>query len=166
MVNCTGFEPVTSWLKVKCSTYWANSSYFGANSEDRTRNIQLGRLALYHLSYARKKRKSLYLFLKFNNVNPEIFTSYPYLEIWISKVASFPNLALHHSHFWLLESNQPSLFSGEIKIQKKYILYSAISPLSAHYCWCDYAFWCFLPDLNLRPSACRADTLTNWAKET
>ena len=53
MVSHTGIEPVTPWLKVKCSTDWANGSYFGAGDEGRTRDIQLGRLTLYQLSYSR-----------------------------------------------------------------------------------------------------------------
>ena len=36
-----------------CSTDWANGSYYGAGNEGRTRDIQLGRLTLYHLSYSR-----------------------------------------------------------------------------------------------------------------
>ena len=83
MVSHTGIEPVTPWLKVKCSTDWANGSYLwgdrrdlnprqpvpqtgalptelrspyytGAGNEVRTRDIQLGRLTLYQLSYSRK----------------------------------------------------------------------------------------------------------------
>ena len=53
LVSHTGIEPVTPWLKVMCSTYWANGSYFGAGDEGRTRDIQLGRLTLYQLSYSR-----------------------------------------------------------------------------------------------------------------
>ena len=53
MVRHTGFEPVTTRLKVVCSTYWANDAYFGAGNEVRTRDIQLGRLTLYQLSYSR-----------------------------------------------------------------------------------------------------------------
>ena len=53
MVSHTGIEPVTPWLKVKCSTDWANGSQFGAGDEGRTRDIQLGRLTLYQLSYSR-----------------------------------------------------------------------------------------------------------------
>ena len=53
MVSHTGIEPVTPWLKVMCSTDWANGSYYGAGNEGRTRDIQLGRLTLYHLSYSR-----------------------------------------------------------------------------------------------------------------
>ena len=49
----TGIEPVTPWLKVMCSTDWANGSYSGAGDEGRTRDIQLGRLTLYQLSYSR-----------------------------------------------------------------------------------------------------------------
>ena len=52
MVSHTGIEPVTPWLKVMCSTNWANGSY-GAGDEGRTRDIQLGRLTLYQLSYSR-----------------------------------------------------------------------------------------------------------------
>ena len=52
MVSHTGIEPVTPWLKVMCSTDWANGSY-GAGDEGRTRDIQLGRLTLYQLSYSR-----------------------------------------------------------------------------------------------------------------
>ena len=59
MVSHTGIEPVTPWLKVKCSTDWANDSHFGAGNEVRTRDIQLGRRTLYQLSYS---RTSLYLF--------------------------------------------------------------------------------------------------------
>ena len=94
MVSHTGIEPVTPWLKVMCSTNWANGSYLavkwmgwptglepattsttnwrstnwttaticlftiyhlkiGAGDEGRTRDIQLGRLTLYQLSYSR-----------------------------------------------------------------------------------------------------------------
>ena len=52
LVSHTGIEPVTPWLKVMCSTDWANGSY-GAGDEGRTRDIQLGRLTLYQLSYSR-----------------------------------------------------------------------------------------------------------------
>ena len=62
MVSHTGIEPVTPWLKVKCSTDWANDSHYGAGNEVRTRDIQLGRLTLYQLSYS---RTSLSLFVHF-----------------------------------------------------------------------------------------------------
>ena len=43
---------MTTRLKVVCSTIWANNA-FGAGDEGRTRDIQLGRLTLYQLSYSR-----------------------------------------------------------------------------------------------------------------
>ena len=58
----TGFEPVTSSLPRMRSTpelLGLNSQAlfkknFGAGDETRTRDIQLGRLTLYQLSYSRK----------------------------------------------------------------------------------------------------------------
>ena len=34
MVSHTGIEPVTPWLKVKCSTDWANGSYLWGDRRD------------------------------------------------------------------------------------------------------------------------------------
>ena len=54
----TGIEPVTSPLPRECSTTEPLEQFFigenGAGDAIRTRDIQLGRLALYQLSYARK----------------------------------------------------------------------------------------------------------------
>jgi hypothetical protein len=52
----TGIEPVTSSLPRKCSTpelHWLK--FLRAGDGIRTRDIQLGRLTLYQLSYSRKK---------------------------------------------------------------------------------------------------------------
>ena len=50
----TGIEPVTSSLPRKCSTDWATwANLTGAGDGTRTRDQQLGRLWLYHLSYSR-----------------------------------------------------------------------------------------------------------------
>ena len=57
----TGFEPVTSSLPRKRSTpellgqifKIASIENYGAGDETRTRDIQLGRLTLYQLSYSR-----------------------------------------------------------------------------------------------------------------
>ena len=56
----TGIEPVTSPLPRECSTTEPLEQSFliilknGAGDAIRTRDIQLGRLALYQLSYTRK----------------------------------------------------------------------------------------------------------------
>ena len=53
----TGIEPVTSPLPRECSTTEPLEQQFlrknGAGDAIRTRDIQLGRLALYQLSYTR-----------------------------------------------------------------------------------------------------------------
>ncbi len=49
----TRFEPVTSSLPRKCSA--AELHRRGAGNGTRTRNVQLGRLSLYQLSYPRMK---------------------------------------------------------------------------------------------------------------
>ena len=49
----TGFEPVTSSLPRKRSTPELHRPKSGAGDGTRTRNIQLGRLKLYQLSYSR-----------------------------------------------------------------------------------------------------------------
>jgi hypothetical protein len=71
MVEVVGFEPTTSCLQSRRSANWSYTPpmffprlYFssrrtrrglsGADSEIRTRDIELGRIALYHLSYVRK----------------------------------------------------------------------------------------------------------------
>ena len=51
MVSHTGIEPVTPWLKVKCSTDWANGSYYGVIDGTWTRDNQCHKLALYQLNY-------------------------------------------------------------------------------------------------------------------
>ena len=55
MEPATGFEPVTCWLQISCSTNWATPAlcFSGAGNEGRTRNLQLGRLSLCQLSYSR-----------------------------------------------------------------------------------------------------------------
>ncbi len=69
MEPATGFEPVTCWLQISCSTNWATPAFYlsgpvlflhnkstlfsGAGNEGRTRNLQLGRLSLCQLSYSR-----------------------------------------------------------------------------------------------------------------
>ena len=58
MVHHIRLELMTVRLRVVCSTNWANDAiYFykknGAGNEVRTRDIQLGRLTLYQLSYSR-----------------------------------------------------------------------------------------------------------------
>ena len=50
MVRYTGVEPVTTRLKVVCSTIWANNAY-GVNNGARTRDNQYHKLALYQLNY-------------------------------------------------------------------------------------------------------------------
>ena len=64
-----GIEPTTSSLPRKCSTsepHWQKiyfyakiAQYFRAGDEARTRDLQLGRLSLYQLSYSRKKYKMI-----------------------------------------------------------------------------------------------------------
>ena len=58
MVSHTGIEPVTPWLKVMCSTDWANGSYYsivikihGVTDGIWTRDNQCHKLALYQLNY-------------------------------------------------------------------------------------------------------------------
>ena len=49
-----GLEPTTCWLQISCSTNWATPAHlFGAGNGSRTRNLQLGRLSLYQMSYFR-----------------------------------------------------------------------------------------------------------------
>ena len=44
-----GFEPRTTWLKVKCSTNWANTPY--AQNRNRTSDTRIFSPLLYQLSY-------------------------------------------------------------------------------------------------------------------
>ena len=44
-----GFEPRTTWLKVKCSTDWANTPY--AQNRNRTSDTRIFSPLLYQLSY-------------------------------------------------------------------------------------------------------------------
>ena len=50
-----GFEPRTTWLKVKCSTDWANIPYnlfsYNAQSRNRTSDTWIFSPLLYQLSY-------------------------------------------------------------------------------------------------------------------
>ena len=56
----TRFELVTSSLPRKCSTPELHQhNKKRAGDEVRTRDIQLGRLTLYQLSYSRKKNKNM-----------------------------------------------------------------------------------------------------------
>ena len=73
MVSHTGIEPVTPWLKVKCSTDWANDSHYGAGNEVRTRDIQLGRLTLYQLSYSRTSLSLLFTLVAEAGFEPTTF---------------------------------------------------------------------------------------------
>ena len=47
-----GFEPRTTWLKVKCSTNWANTTY--AQNRNRTSDTRIFSPLLYQLSYLGK----------------------------------------------------------------------------------------------------------------
>ena len=56
-----GFEPRTTWLKVKCSTDWANAPYYliitfkvNAQSRNRTSDTRIFSPLLYQLSYLGK----------------------------------------------------------------------------------------------------------------
>ena len=56
-----GFEPRTTWLKVKCSTNWANAPYYliitfkvNAQSRNRTSDTRIFSPLLYQLSYLGK----------------------------------------------------------------------------------------------------------------
>ena len=49
-MSCRGFEPLTPWLKVKCSTGWASRTN-GAESRTWTRNLLITSQLLYQLSY-------------------------------------------------------------------------------------------------------------------
>ena len=68
MVSHTGIEPVTPWLKVKCSTDWANGSYYGVIDGTWTRDNQCHKLALYQLNYDHHKY-AIYLILNTQNKN-------------------------------------------------------------------------------------------------
>ena len=57
-VKHRGFEPRTTWLKVKCSTDWANAPYYliitfkvNAQSRNRTSDTRIFSPLLYQLSY-------------------------------------------------------------------------------------------------------------------
>ena len=65
MVGCQGFEPGTHWLRVSCSTNWANSPFLGAGNEIRTRDFHLGKVTLYHwvIPASALKNISKYYFL-------------------------------------------------------------------------------------------------------
>ena len=60
-VKHRGFEPRTTWLKVKCSTNWANAPYYliitfkvNAQSRNRTSDTRIFSPLLYQLSYLGK----------------------------------------------------------------------------------------------------------------
>ena len=46
-----GFEPPTTWLKVKCSTDWANTPRKNAQNRNRTSDTRIFSPLLYQLSY-------------------------------------------------------------------------------------------------------------------
>ena len=52
-VKHRGFEPRTTWLKVKCSTDWANAPYKIKNAQNRNRtsDTRIFSPLLYQLSY-------------------------------------------------------------------------------------------------------------------
>ena len=60
LVLTTGIEPVTYWLQVSCSTYWAKSAYIKSflldtscvSSWNRTNALKFLKLMLYLLSYS------------------------------------------------------------------------------------------------------------------
>ena len=68
-----GFEPRTTWLKVKCSTNWANIPYLvlnklNAQSRNRTSDTRIFSPLLYRLSYLGKWK------LSFQNCGDRIWT--------------------------------------------------------------------------------------------
>ena len=74
LVRHRGFEPRTTWLKVKCSTNWANIPYiylnlslYNAQSRNRTSDTGIFSPLLYQLSY-------LGLKLMFKNCGSRIWT--------------------------------------------------------------------------------------------
>ena len=50
-MSVRGFEPRTTWLKVKCSTDWANTPRKNAQNRNRTSDTRIFSPLLYQLSY-------------------------------------------------------------------------------------------------------------------
>ena len=51
LVHHRGLEPRTHWLRVSCSTNWANGAKFGSPSWTRTNDPAVNSRMLYRLSY-------------------------------------------------------------------------------------------------------------------
>ena len=124
MVRHTRFELVTTRLKVVCSTNWANDAN-GVTDEDRTRDNQCHKLALYQLNYGHHnytwsgKRESnsrhsawkadalpTELFPQSNGRNSKIWTCGPLLPRQVRyRTALYSDLLLilrYYSPFFLL----------------------------------------------------------------
>ena len=72
MVDCEGLEPTARWLRVSCSTNWANSPLYsllpGASCRIRTRGLQIRSLSLYP---AELRTHLLYLWGEWRDLNPQ-----------------------------------------------------------------------------------------------
>ena len=53
MVGAAGFEPATLWSQTRCATRLRYTPINGAESGARTRNLHVGNVMLYQLSYFR-----------------------------------------------------------------------------------------------------------------
>ena len=140
MVSRMRFERMTPWLKVKCSTGWANETYLP---------IKMAASVRFELTHVRVKVWCLTTWLQGKHTGGKrwIRTTEPegadLQSAAFSHFATFPNKWCRKK-----ESNpQPTDYkSVALPIE-----------LFRHKWW---TLW----DSNLRPPACKADALTNWAK--
>ena len=161
MVSHTGIEPVTPWLKVKCSTDWANDSHYGAGNEVRTRDIQLGRLTLYQLSYSRTSLSLLLTLVAEAGFEPTTFGLWARraTRLLYSAIFMVPRAGLEPardcSHRILSPVCLPFHHQGSLIV--------TIFILSYFSFFVKKKFWCLRKDSNLRPCGYEPHALANWA---